>query len=235
MSSVKPHQYANQDYYNVEKNQDLVVRLFQSYYRGHHTSGKLFDDFPDFFLVKPIVLKGQELAQRASDKLLMSDCIARAQERRGFIGVSKRRNPKLKYYWLELDVFPFKLGDTVDDNNKAEFFFILSHFIEFSRNNPKIYGDMAAERARDKDLALMLQEIERIGAGVRSRLEHYSEDMLVSFNRAWPFAELNKLLMTLKDNDQGWCQVFFEHLMYMMSRKGKTPESNVQGAAPSLI
>ncbi|NCP80665.1 MAG: hypothetical protein GW825_04460, partial [Gallionella sp.] len=39
-----------QDFLPVESNQELVRRLFRSYYRSHVTSGKLFDDFPDFFL-----------------------------------------------------------------------------------------------------------------------------------------------------------------------------------------
>ena len=45
--------------------------------------------------------------------------------------------------------------------------------------------------------------------------------MLVRFNANWPISEVNKLLMTLKDNDQSWCEVFFEYLIYVMGRKGK--------------
>lgn len=211
----------NQDYLKVDKNQDLVLRLFRSYYRAHLNSGKLFDDFPDYFMVKPIVLKDPDLVTRASDKLILDDCVRRAQERQGFIGVTKRRNPKLKYYWLELTVLPFVLGDSVTENNRNEFFYVLSNFIEYTKLHPKTYGDITAEIDSDKDLALMLKEINKQGDKLRELLPIYSQDMLVRFNPNWPISEVNKLLMTLKDNDQSWCEVFFEYLIYVMGRKGK--------------
>lgn len=211
----------NQDYFQVDKNQELAIRLFRSYYRAHQNSGKLFEDLPDFFLVKPIVLKDADLTTRASDKLILDDCIHRAQERQGYVGVSKRKNPKLNYYWLELTVLPFTLGDSVTENNKSEFFFVLSSFIEYTKQHPKTYGDITAEIDSDKDLALMLKEINKQGANLLALLAVYSQKMLVQFNPNWPISEVNKLLMTLKDNDQSWCEVFFEYLIYVMGRKGK--------------
>src|SRR5512135_3041760 len=98
---------------HIDSNQDSALKLFRSYYRSHQTSGKLFDDFPDFFLVKPSILKGTDLVTRASDKLILEDCVQRAQARNGYVGVSKWRNPKLNYYWLELAVFPYMIGDEV--------------------------------------------------------------------------------------------------------------------------
>ena len=96
----------NLDYYRVDHNQDLVLKLLTAYYRAHHHSGKLFDDFPSFFLVKPEALSGANLATRASDKLILEDCIQRATDRSGYIGITKHRNPKLQYYWLELVPMP---------------------------------------------------------------------------------------------------------------------------------
>lgn len=221
MSHIQLPTGIDQNYFLVEKNQDLVLRLFRSYYRAHQNSGKLFDDFPDFFLVKPIVLKDVDLVTRASDKLILDDCIHRAQERQGYIGVSKRKNPKLKYYWLELTVLPFMLGDSVTENNKNEFFYTLSDFIEYTKQHPKTYGDITAEIDSDKDLALMVKEINKQGDNLRSLLPVYPREMLVRFNPNWPISEVNKLLMTLKDNDQSWCEVFFEYLIYVMGRKGK--------------
>lgn len=221
MSHIQLPTGIDQNYFLVEKNQDLVLRLFRSYYRAHQNSGKLFDDFPDFFLVKPIVLKDVDLVTRASDKLILDDCIHRAQERQGYIGVSKRKNPKLKYYWLELTVLPFMLGDSVTENNKNEFFYTLSDFIEYTKQHPKTYGDITAEIDSDKDLALMVKEINKQGDNLRSLLPVYPREMLVHFNPNWPISEVNKLLMTLKDNDQSWCEVFFEYLIYVMGRKGK--------------
>jgi hypothetical protein len=222
MSDARSQAGINQDFFSVDKNQDLAHRLFRSYYRTHQNSGKLFDDFPDFFLVKPAVLKDADLATRASDKMILSDCIQRAQERHGFVGVSKRRNPKLKYYWLELTVLPFTLGDVVTENNKNEFFYVLTDFIEYTMKFPNIYGDITAEIDCDKDLALMLKEIYKQGDSLRSLLPVYPQEMLVKFNSNWPISEVNKLLMTLKGNEQSWCEVFFEYLIYVMSRKGKS-------------
>jgi hypothetical protein len=221
MSQLQSPSGINQDYFLVDKNQDLVLRLFRSYYRAHQNSGKLFDDIPDFFMVKPIVLKDVDLMTRASDKLILDDCIHRAQERHGYIGVSMRMNPKLKYYWLELSVLPFVLGDSVTENNKSEFFYTLSNFVEYTKQHPKTYGDITAEIDSDKDLALMLKEINKQGDGLRKLLPVYPQEMLVRFNPNWPISEVNKLLMTLKDNDQSWCEVFFEYLIYVMGRKGK--------------
>lgn len=209
----------NQDCYSVEKNPDLVLRLFRTYYRAHQNSGKLFEEFPDFFLVKPVVIKDPELMTRASDKLILEDCIQRAQARQGYVGVCKYFNPKLKYYWLELEVFPFMLGDRISENNKHAFFFILSDFIEFAQKNPKLYGDITAEIDSDKDLALMLKEINKQGDGLRTLLSQYPQELLVRSNPAWPITEVNKLMMSLKDNDQSWCEVFFEYLIYVMGKK----------------
>lgn len=220
MSDVRSPAGINQDFYSVDKNQDLAHRLFRSYYRTHQNSGKLFDDFPDFFLVKPVALKDADLATRASDKMILDDCIRRAQERQGFVGVNKRRNPKLKYYWLELTVLPFELGDAVTENNKGEFFYVLTDFIEYTMKFPKTYGDITAEIDSDKDLALMLKEIHKQGESMRSLLPIYPQEMLVRFNTNWPISEVNKLLTTLKDNDQSWCEVFLEYLIYVMGRKG---------------
>jgi hypothetical protein len=43
--------------------------------------------------------------------------------------------------------------------------------------------------------------------------------LLVSYNPKWPASEVKNLLNSLKDNDQDWCQVFFEYMMYVMSNK----------------
>ncbi len=211
----------NPDYFRIDKNQDLVLRLFRFYYRAHQNSGKIFEDLPDFFLVKPIVLKDADLTTRTSDKLILDDCIQRAQERQGYVGVNKQKNPKLNYYWLELTVLPFMLGDSVTENNKSAFFFVLSNFINYTKQHPKTYGDITAEIDSDKDLALMLKEINRLGDQLLKLLPLYPADSLVRFNPKWPIGEVNKLLMTLKDNDQSWCDVFFEYLIYVMSSKSK--------------
>ena len=211
---------------NVEKNPDAllaeaVLRLFKAYFHDHIHSGKLYDDFPNFFLFKPDVLDGKEIATRNSEKLLLDDAVQRAKARNGYIGVSKHRNPKLGYYWLELSVMPFMMGDSVSKHNKGEFFYILTKFIEYTKQNPQIYGDLTAEIETDKDVGLMLESIKKMSARLSVSLDLYPEEMLVSFNPDWPITEVNKLIKSLKENDQDWCDMFFEYLKYVMSKKVK--------------
>lgn len=209
-------------YHDIEKNAELALEIFNAYYRTHNHSGKFFEEFPDFFLVKPEVFDGQDIATRASEKLLLDDCIAQAKARSGYIGVSKHRNPKLGYYWLELSTEPFMLGDTVTADNKGEFFFILIKFIEFTRQHPKMYGDLTAELDADKDLGLMFNGVNRLADGLKEILANYPEQMLVSYNPKWPVAQVKKLLHSLKDNDQEWCELFFEYMIYVMGNKSKS-------------
>ena len=219
MSHTPAKAGVNMDYHSTDRNQDLVLKLFNAYYRVHQHSGKVFDDFPDFCLVKPQVLGDGSIATRSSDKLILEDCVQRTTARNGYIGVTKHRNPKLQYYWLELMPMPFMLGDPVTENNKGEFFYLLSHFVEYAKQNPKMYGDLTAELDSDKDLALMLQEINKLGDKLQPLLEIYKEEQLVSFNRNWPITEVKNLLDALKNSDQVWCELFFECLIYVMGRK----------------
>jgi hypothetical protein len=210
---------ASQVYYDVEKNAGMVLKLFNAYYREHNHTGKLYDDSPSFFMFKPSVLEGKEIATRGSEKLLLDDCIQRAKQRNGYISVSKHRNPKLGNYWLELSVMPFMMGDTVGKENKGEFFYILTKFVEFTKQNPKIYGDLTAEIESDKDIAVMLNGIAKMAGRLNAALEIYPEKMLVVYNPKWPVTEVQKLLHSLKENDLDWCEMFLEYLRYVMSKK----------------
>ena len=221
MSNPPAETGINLDYFRVDQNQDLVLKLFNAYYRAHQHSGKLFDEAPNFFLVRPQALANGVAATRSSDKLILEDCIQNASARKGYVGVFKNLNPKLQYYWLELVAMPFELGDPVTENNKAQFYFMLSHFVEYAKQNPKMYGDLTAELDSDKDLALMLKEIIKLGNKLQPWLKIYSQEQLVSFNPNWPPAEVKKLLTSLKENDQEWCELFFECLIYVMGRKSK--------------
>jgi hypothetical protein len=209
----------NRDFYDVEKNPNLVLKLFNTYYRSQNHTGKIYDDSPHFFLVKPSVLENLEIAIRPSDKLLLDDSIQRAKARNGYVGVSKYRNPKLGYYWLELSVMPFMMGDAVGKGNKGEFFYILTQFVGFTQKNPKLYGDLTAEIDTDKDIAVMLDGIKKMGDRLDVMRKLYPEKMLVSFNPNWPATEVKKLLHSLKENDQDWCEVFFEYVIYVMGKK----------------
>lgn len=207
------------DYLNTDKNQELAIKLFNTYYRSHNHTGKVYEDLPDMFLVKPEALMIKDLATRNSDKIILEDCIQRAIARNGYINVTKFHNKKLNYYWIELNVSPFMLGDPVTENNKSEFFYLLSRFVEYVINNPNVYGDLTAELDSDKDLALMLREINKMGDKLLPILGLYSEESLVGYNPKWPPTEVNKLLIALKGNELSWCEVFAESLIYVMGRK----------------
>jgi hypothetical protein len=208
-----------QVYHNPGKNHDLALKLFNTYYRSHNHTGRLYEELPDMFLVQPEVLAINGLATRSSDKLILEDCVQRAHARSGYICVTRHQNPKLNYYWLDLGVRPYMLGDEVNDNNRSEFFYLLSQFVEFAKQNPKIYGDLTEELDSDKDLALMLREINKMGDKLQPLLAIYPVEYLVAFNPKWPPAEVNKLLMAVKGNEQGWCELFFEFLIYTMGKK----------------
>ncbi|MGB8518329.1 MAG: hypothetical protein WCD45_10640 [Gallionella sp.] len=216
---------SHEKFFDIEKNDEYALKVFTSYYRDHNHSGKLYSDFPDFFMVRPAVLEGKDIATRPSEKLLLDDFIKRAKARKGHIGVSKHRNPKLGYYWLELSVLPFMLGDSVNKDNKGEFFYVLTQFIEFTKRNPKMYGDLTAEIGSDHDLAIMFDGISRMASRLNESIDMYSESMLVSYNPNWPPSEVKNLLESLKDNDQDWCQVFFEYMVYVMNKKPTATQS----------
>jgi len=207
------------NYQEAGKSDEAVLKLFKAYFHDHIHTGKLYEDFPNFFMFRPGVLEGREIATRNSEKLLLDDVIQRAKARNGSIGVSKHRNPKLGYYWLELSVLPFMMGDPVSKDNKGEFFYILTKFIEFTKQHPKMYGDLTAEVDTDKDILLMLDGIKKMAGRLSVSLEIYPEQMLVLYNPNWPVSEVKKLLQSLKENDQDWCEMFFEYMMYVMSKK----------------
>lgn len=207
------------DYLNPNKNQELVLKLFNTYYRSHNHTGRIYEELPKMFLVKPEVLMVPELATRSSDKLILEDCIQRAHARNGYITVSKYYNSKLNYYWLELNVSPFMLGDMVNEQNKSGFYYILSRFIDFVKSNPKVYGDLNAEIESDKDLALMVREINKLGSLLNPLMEAFPEEILVAYNPKWPPSEVNKLLNSMKGSEMEWCDLFAESMVYVMGKK----------------
>jgi len=83
------------------------------------------------------------------------------------------------------------------------------------------YGDMTADMASDKDLAYMFDSIKQMAERMADSMENYPENMLVSYNPTWPASEVKNLLASLQNNSQDWCQLFFEHVMYVMSNKHK--------------
>lgn len=210
------------NYFDVNKNAESALEVFNTYYRRHIHSGKFFEEMPDFFLVKPEVLDGHDIATRPSDKLLIDEAVKLARERNGHVSVYKHRNPKLGYFWLELSAGPFMLGDKVTTDNKGEFFFLITKFIDFTRQYPKIYGNLTAEAETDKDLAMMFNGIKEASGCLQNALKIYPEKMLVTYNPKWPITQVERMMHSLKENDLEWCDLFFEYLIYVMGNKSKS-------------
>ena len=210
------------EYFDVNRNAELALEVFNTYYRRHVHTGRLFEEMPVFFLVKPETLEGRDIATRPSDKLLIDDAVRQAHERKGHIGVYKHKNPKLGYFWLELSAGPFMLGDKVTADNKGEFFFLVTKFVDFTRQFPKMYGNLTAEAETDKDLALMFNGIKLASECLKGALRIYPESMLVAYNPKWPITQVERMMHSLKENDLEWCDLFFEYLLYVMGNKSKS-------------
>jgi hypothetical protein len=67
----------------------------------------------------------------------------------------------------------------------------------------------------------MLKEVNSMAMRLNEHIKYYPEKVLLAFNPNWPVADVTKLLHSLKENDQGWCEVFFEYLIYVMGKKSK--------------
>lgn len=226
--------------FDVEKNAQFALQLFNAYYRTPDPSGKTYLDFPDFLLVKPGVLEAIGLAIHSQEKKLLSDCQSKAQARNGLVGVSKYFDEEFGYHWIKLSAYPFMLGDEIDEK-KAEFFSVLNKFIDFTKNNPSVYGDLTAESETDNGIALMLSDIKKCGAKLDGKLKNYSESQLISYNPNWPAEEVKKLLAALESDDYNWNQLFLEHLRFVMRKKSglsvvKKPSArSVDIAVPYLV
>jgi hypothetical protein len=68
----------------------------------------------------------------------------------------------------------------------------------------------------------MFNGIKGLAESLKEALGQYPENKLVSFDAKWPVAQVKKLLHSLKDNDQEWCELFFEYLIYVMGNKSKS-------------
>lgn len=219
----------NHTAYNVEKNASFAMQVFNAYFRTPDPTGKTYTAFPEFFLIKPEVLEIKELPVDRQEKRSLEECKNKAQAREGYIGVSKYFDEKFGYHWIKLSVYPLVLGDAVDDN-KIEFHFILNKFIEFTRKNPNVYGDLTDESEADNEMSLMLRDIRKNGERLSEKAKFYPEQLLVQFDPDWPVSEVKKLLNTLEAVDPALNQLFLERLRYVMRKKmgliktNKTPK-----------
>lgn len=204
--------------FNVEKNAQFALQVLNAYYLTPDPTGKSYAAFPDFFLIDPKLLDLKQLSIHSQEKKLLRECQERALQRNGYIGITKYYDEKFGYHWIKLSVFPFRLGDEVDEK-KSEFFYVINKFVEFSKKNPGVYGDVTAECEIDQDIALMLREIRKTAELLNEKIKFYPIEMLVAFDPLWPAAEVKKLLVTLESSEQSWDQLFLEYLHDVLRQK----------------
>jgi hypothetical protein len=227
MKSTHP---VNAPIFKVETNAQAARQILNTYYQTPDSSGKIYASFPEFFLIKPELMDERLYG---SEKQLIDDCKAKAFTRSGYIGISKYFDTKFGYHWIKLLPYPFMLGDDVGAECKHEFFYLMSKFIAFTKENPSVYGDLTAAASSDNDVALMLNAIEKNAAELSNKLQYYSETLLVSYDPTWPASELKKLLVALEKNEQSWNHLFLEHLRYVMRQsKGLTQKNVSTNAIP---
>ncbi len=220
--------------FDVEKNTQFALQLFNAYYRTPDPSGKIYVSFPEFLLIKPEVLGDEGLVIHSQEKAMLAACQAKARARRGWVGISKYFDEKFGYHWIKVSAYPFMLGDVVDEKS-SEFFYILSKFIEFTKNNPDVYGDLTAGSETDNDIAIMLNGIQKNAEQLGNKLSHYSEAMLVSFNPDWPADAVKKLLVALENDEHDWNQLFLEHLRFVLRKKFGLPAARKVSQQNSLV
>lgn len=208
--------------FDIEKNAQFALQLFNAYYRTPDPSGEIYATFPEFFLVKPGVIEAIGLAVHSREKKLLTECQMKAQTRNGLVGVSKYFDEKLNCHGIKLSPYPFMLGDVIDEK-KAEFTFLLKKFVEFTQVNPNLYGDLTASGETDEEIALMLEDVNKCGLCLSEKLTHYSESQLLSYHPNWPIEEVKKLLASLEKEDYTWKQLFLEHLRFMMRKRSGLP------------
>lgn len=77
----------------------------------------------------------------------------------------------------------------------------------------------------------MLNDIRHRAKGIERMANAYEDHMLIAFDPGWPLEQVNKLLVTLNENRQGWCQVLFEYILHVISTRN-TERQAVYASAP---
>ncbi|MDH2918398.1 MAG: hypothetical protein PXX73_04300, partial [Sideroxydans sp.] len=213
------HEKIDATIFDVEKNDGLAKQIFHAYYRTPDASGEIYRTFPEFFLIKPDVLDDSLLAFNKQELPLIANARSRATSRTGYLGVSKYFDENFAYHWIKIAAYPVVLSD-LNTHQQDEFFYLLNKFVQFTQQNPNVYGDLTADAASDNAVALMLRSIAQQARAFEEKLQHYPLHMLLSFDASWPTAQVKTLLAALEINEQSWNHLFLEHLRYVM-RKNK--------------
>ena len=205
--------------FNVEKNEALAKQIFHAYYRTPDASGEIYRTFPDFFLIKPAVLDDSLLAFNKQELPRIENCKNLALARAGYLGITKYYDEKFAYHWIKIATYPCML-DELNVDQQDGFFYLLNEFVQFTKKNPTVYGDLTADAVSDENVALMLHSIAQNAQPFAKKLQHYPVQMLLSFDAASPTSQVKNLLASLAVNEQSWQPLFLEHLRSVM-RKNK--------------
>lgn len=208
----------NKVVFDVEHNAAFATHVFDAYFRTPDATGKTYDAFPDFFLIKPQVLDSMRLPLHSQEEQSLLACKTQALARNGYIGVTKYFDEEFAYHWIKFSPYPFKLGDDACEN-QAEFYALFSRFILYTREHTSIYGDLTTPSDADHDVGSLLRDIGDRAAQLNEKLKRYPESMLLSYDTSWPASEVGKLLSTLASNDEDGHQLFMEYLRHAMRRK----------------
>lgn len=204
--------------FNVDQNEAFATQVFDAYFRTPDATGKTYDAFPDFFLIKPQVLDSMRLSLHSQEEQSLLACKTQALARDGYIGVTKYFDEEFAYHWIKFSPYPFKLGDDANEN-QAEFYTLFSRFILHTHEHTTIYGDLSTPSDADQDVTSLLRDIGDRAAQINDKLMRYPESMLLSYDISWPTSEVGKLMSTLASNDEDGHRLFMEYLRYAMRRK----------------
>lgn len=204
--------------FNVEQNAAFATQVFDAYFRTPDASGKVYDAFPEFFLIKPQVLDTMRFPLPSQEEQSLLACKSLVLARNGYIGVTKYFDEEYAYHGIKFSPYPFELGDDASDN-QAEFYAIFSRFILHTREHASIYGDLTTPGDADQDVGLLLRDIGDRAAQLNEKLKRYPESMLISFDPLWPASEVRELLSTYACNDEDGHNLFMGYLRHAMRNK----------------
>lgn len=221
--------------FDEDKNAQFALQVFETYFRTPDATGKTYAAFPDFFLIKPHVLDAMKFPMHRHEEQLLLAAKFKALERGGYIGVTKYFDEEFGYHWIKFSPFPFHLGDEVSEN-QAEYYFLLRRFIDFTKHDNRVYGDLSSPDESHQEMRALLRDVTERAGHLQEKLKQYPEAKLLSYDSMWPRSEVRKLLDTLKKNDEGGHRVLTEYLRQAMrvqagiARKAQGHQDSLSGA-----
>lgn len=220
-------------FFDVNKNGILIRKILNNYFEGKRSLTLLPLDCPDFILSRTehvIRFKSNLFSAHKN----IGDCIEKAIARNGYIGIMIYTNKKLDYFWLEFVEFPFVIGDAVSSVNIDAMFYLLNDFINFSINNPVIYGNIITGIDDDKDLKMMIGQIRKRADNFTELTKDYELNHLCKSQNWLTFSQVTKLLSSVKTAIDPWSDLIVEHFLNILwKRRDSVSLSVINGGMSS--